>query len=450
MAELKGNTTNNNNIDALKDDTSTLNVGDVNTNESTGINADNSAPETLTQINDANIDSTNMDSNENENKVNDPDDAELKENPNNESNETKDDIYSDYNPFTPLEIPFWSKIRKCKNVLISGCGGGYDIYQGLPLYFSLKKLKNIKNVYLGNYTLVYNISANYKCFKTFNYTTKYDQIKKLIYQVNYKLNPDLEPQYFPEYYLSKWFYKEMNTDITIFTFDRWGTKYLNMAYELLIKEFNIDCVICVDGGSDSLMDGTEYQTGTITEDYTSMFAIDLIEANVLKFHVVLGVGVDRYHGTSDVSSWRAIAELKKLNGFLGGITLMNEMNEVKLFNNASEYAYKHMQTSIVGSMILDSITGHFGDYHGRGNSRVKNTQLFLYPLMGFYFIFDMNICVNRIHKYYIQYMFDDETDDDASDSVRYVRILLSNENIIKSNHENYPETDYFPKKNSDY
>lgn len=36
----------------------------------------------------------------------------------------------------------------CQNILIAGCGGGFDIYSGLPLYFDLKAMN--KNVYLAN------------------------------------------------------------------------------------------------------------------------------------------------------------------------------------------------------------------------------------------------------------------------------------------------------------
>lgn len=31
----------------------------------------------------------------------------------------------------PLMIPFWQKILQCDRILIAGCGGGYDVFQGM-------------------------------------------------------------------------------------------------------------------------------------------------------------------------------------------------------------------------------------------------------------------------------------------------------------------------------
>jgi hypothetical protein len=34
----------------------------------------------------------------------------------------------------PMEIPFWGRLERANKVLIAGCGGGFDVYQGIPLY----------------------------------------------------------------------------------------------------------------------------------------------------------------------------------------------------------------------------------------------------------------------------------------------------------------------------
>jgi hypothetical protein len=45
-------------------------------------------------------------------------------------------------PAVPLEAPFWDLLRsdECNRVLIAGCGGGYDLFSGLPLFFALRKM----------------------------------------------------------------------------------------------------------------------------------------------------------------------------------------------------------------------------------------------------------------------------------------------------------------------
>ena len=56
-----------------------------------------------------------------------------------------------------IESPFWAKMRNSKRILLSGAGGGFDIYQGIPLYFTLKAMG--KEVFLANYTFCHSIEA---------------------------------------------------------------------------------------------------------------------------------------------------------------------------------------------------------------------------------------------------------------------------------------------------
>ncbi len=36
-----------------------------------------------------------------------------------------------------LNLPILEQLAPCKNVLIAGMGGGFDVFCGLPLYFEL-------------------------------------------------------------------------------------------------------------------------------------------------------------------------------------------------------------------------------------------------------------------------------------------------------------------------
>ena len=38
-----------------------------------------------------------------------------------------------------LNLPILKQLTDCKNLLIAGMGGGFDIFCGLPIYFELKK-----------------------------------------------------------------------------------------------------------------------------------------------------------------------------------------------------------------------------------------------------------------------------------------------------------------------
>ena len=35
-----------------------------------------------------------------------------------------------------LRLPLFDEVRRAENVLIAGAGGGFDVFSGLPLYFT--------------------------------------------------------------------------------------------------------------------------------------------------------------------------------------------------------------------------------------------------------------------------------------------------------------------------
>jgi hypothetical protein len=49
-----------------------------------------------------------------------------------------------------LNLPILHLLQDKKNILIAGAGGGFDIFAGLPLYFTLRNMG--KTVHLANYS----------------------------------------------------------------------------------------------------------------------------------------------------------------------------------------------------------------------------------------------------------------------------------------------------------
>ena len=47
-----------------------------------------------------------------------------------------------------MQIPFFSELNHAQSILLSGAGGGFDIFSGLPLYFALRRAG--KKVHLAN------------------------------------------------------------------------------------------------------------------------------------------------------------------------------------------------------------------------------------------------------------------------------------------------------------
>lgn len=286
----------------------------------------------------------------------------------------------------PLDCLFWEKIDRYERILISGCGGGYDIMQGLPLYFALRSQN--KQVFLGNMSFSELGKADGEIILKENNPGE----SIVCMSITHKTSLNIRASYFPEKYLCEWFKEVCNEDVQIFAFKRRGPDKIAAAYSALIEKYGIQAIVLVDGGSDSLMAGDEAELGTPLEDMLSIFAVQSL--NIPSFLVCLGIGADRFHGVSDCSSLRAIAELTQSGGFLGSLGLEKTMPEVIGFLEASQYVESKMQPSIVGFFVKSAIQGKFGNYNIL--ERTRGQKLFVYPLMGWYFFFDLEKVYKRI------------------------------------------------------
>jgi|WetSurMetagenome_2_1015567.scaffolds.fasta_scaffold02173_13 hypothetical protein len=306
-----------------------------------------------------------------------------------------------------LQLPFFEKLRSAKNVLLAGCGGGFDIYCGLPLYFALKSAD--KNVHLANLSFA-NLPRTPKT-KPENWLTPY------LYKVTSEIrsSPAL---YFPEYSLCKWF-SEQGMETPIYCFENTGVKPLVNNYETLIKTLEIDTIILVDGGTDSLMRGDEAGLGTPMEDISSITAVNqlLVERKML---VCLGFGVDHYHGVCHAQFLEAVADLTRSQGYLGMFSLMQEMPEVQLYQQACQSIFQKMSEhyiSIVSTSILSSLEGHYGNY--QTNARTAKSKLWINPLMPVYWCFQIEQVAQRI--LYLEQMKQTETHADVMNTVMNFR-----------------------------
>lgn len=269
------------------------------------------------------------------------------------------------------------------NILIAGCGGGYDILSGLPLYFALSSQG--KKVTLANLSFT-SLSS-----------TGADTLCSGCYIVNSSLKPHgryKDGGYFPEYYLACWLKNVMKWDVTVYAFDRnLGGKPLAEIYKTLVHKHNIEAIVLIDGGTDSLTFGTEKHMGTPIEDHSSMAAVSATDVP-MKLLVCLGFGVDTFHGISHGLFLENVTTIEKDGGYYGCFSVSQNSREGKLFMEGYRAVSSHMQTSIVCASITDSMMGHFGNYHS--TQRTGASKLFINPLMSLYWVFDLSTVVKRI------------------------------------------------------
>ena len=191
-----------------------------------------------------------------------------------------------------------------------------------------------------------------------------------------------------------WYKETFNEDLEVYAFNRTGARPLTNAYTHLIELLDIDTVVLVDGGTDSLMFGLEPSLGSPMEDSASIAAVQA-QPNVDKYLVCLGFGVDHFHGISHYHVLENIAELSKDGGFLGILSLMPQMEEAQHFVDLVRYSNgKTGHPSIVANSIGSALEGHFGDYHA--TKRTKKSELFINPLMYQYWAFRLDALASKM------------------------------------------------------
>eukprot|EP01124_Arcella_intermedia_P016894 TRINITY_DN23499_c0_g1_i1.p1 TRINITY_DN23499_c0_g1~~TRINITY_DN23499_c0_g1_i1.p1 ORF type:complete len:345 (+),score=62.84 TRINITY_DN23499_c0_g1_i1:59-1093(+) len=287
-----------------------------------------------------------------------------------------------------LHQPFFDKLGDCKNILIAGCGGGYDFFSGIPLYYALQK--GGANCHLANLTFSSTDDIgevekiNEVCFKV---TTKSKRLNK-----TWSIEKEV---YWPELQVSHWFQKNEGKDVPVYQLlSSGGVVKLKAAYEALVKLLNLDAIILADGGTDSLMFGDESGLGTPNEDMMSIASVNAVSVRK-KFLINLGFGIDSFHGVCHSHYLENLAKITQAGGFLGTFSLHPSMEEAKKFEEI--YVSCNPGNSIVCSSILSSLQGNFGNYHSQyTKSRTGGSPLYISHLMSLYFTFDLNVVAKHI------------------------------------------------------
>ena len=275
-----------------------------------------------------------------------------------------------------LEPPFLKQLKECKNVLIVGAGGGFDVFTGLPLFFALREAGI--SVHLANLSFSFRhgeISGR--------------ELSRNVVVVTARSRGD--EYYFPEGYLAQWLSRK-HVDQPIYCIRPTAVKELIESYEILHEHLQFDMMVLVDGGVDSLMRGDESRIGTPLEDMISLSAARHIDVKKQLLCLGFGAETDLCH----LYALETVSQLIKAKAFLGGIMLSEDMAEVKMFKEASEYVFLEMRgyESVICSSIISALEGRFGDHHR--TRRTVGSELWINPLMLLYLAFDVQKVTDNI------------------------------------------------------
>ncbi len=197
--------------------------------------------------------------------------------------------------------------------------------------------------------------------------------------------------YFPEQALAR-FLAEEKLPSTVYTFPRTGVRQLLRAYQVLVEQLKLDAIVLVDGGTDLLMFGDEAGLGTPVEDMTSLAAVG--QLHIAHRHVAcIGFGVDAYHGVCHSHFLENVAALERDGAYHGAFSVSRHTEEGALYLRAVAHAAAahEARESIVNGSIAAAVQGQFGDVPM--TARPAESELYINPLMGIYFTFDlMGVC----------------------------------------------------------
>lgn len=207
-----------------------------------------------------------------------------------------------------------------------------------------------------------------------------------------------DSDYFPERALADFLKAHPAQDpveAPVFTLHRkhCGVSTIKKAYSALAERFSVDAIVTVDAGSDSLMRGNEDGLGSYEEDLGSVLAASAMVTIPLRLHLVVGLGVDSHHSVSDVSSLRAISELRQVpNGYLGAITLLSGMAGFQYFKSGIEYVMaRDVSQTITNCCVIAAVEGEFGS-----GPREKTYSAWINPQMAVIHGFSLDSVVERI------------------------------------------------------
>lgn len=153
------------------------------------------------------------------------------------------------------------------NVLLYGCGGGYDIYSGLPLYWEL--LRHNKTVHLANCSFTddlhtYNVASTDTC---------------IIPVTGNEMRTRKNAQYFPEHDLAK------SLGVPVYAVRLWDHLQIAAALDSLIKKLAVTCIVIIDAGHDAILFGDEKDIGSPVEDVTTVLAVRQCQQRMPNLHV---------------------------------------------------------------------------------------------------------------------------------------------------------------------
>jgi len=283
-----------------------------------------------------------------------------------------------------LNLPILERLENCQNILIAGIGGGFDVFIGLPIYFTLRNLG--KTVHLANYTF-----AN---FKRLPHVAESEVLIPDRLVAVSGLKESRWAVFCAEGGLAQWLKTQDNTTHSIWLLPNEGGVAITEAYQMLIERLSPDALILVDGGVDSLMRGDEEEPGTLLEDSLSLVGVRTLPVPV-KILACLGMGTEIEEGLAVNLALENIAALTRAGGFWGSCALTADMEAFQFYEAACRSVWEQPKgpKSHISTRVIPAVHGEFGNYHMYPYD--QDITVSISPFMGFYWFFNAEAVIAR-------------------------------------------------------
>lgn len=223
-------------------------------------------------------------------------------------------------------------LNESKSVLLVGCGGGYDIYAGLPFYSQYGTKMTLANISFAETRLLKSVLSQddqnfldnnqYVCL---DYKTRTNS-----------LGHTYPSNYVPEYWMSKALQKP------VYAIFPNGVIPLTNIFTRICLDHNIDTILVIDAGVDSLLFGDEEDIGSFSEDMSTIVALSNLSSIPHKILVNTAWGSE-----ARVSSGRFFENVNTLirqNGLLGTQMLELDSKECQFYLNVMNQCYPENST----------------------------------------------------------------------------------------------------------
>ncbi|KAL6046734.1 hypothetical protein QOT17_022060 [Balamuthia mandrillaris] len=281
--------------------------------------------------------------------------------------------------------------------MLCGCGGGFDFVHSMILYPELKRLG--KKVVIASYS--FGDTGEIKGEAPVVFEEQLPDEPKRTVQVK-RVTAESVPNkhYAPEIHMCSFLDQKYPQDAphSIYAFyARFFTEpLLRKFYGQLVNDHQVDAILMMDGGSDSLVASDEDGLGDPIEDCVSITAVATLDDPRLhqnnKMLLVVGLGADRFNGVSDGSTLRAVAELTQ------GLSVEATSEGFQCYKDCVQHIYSRQSfRSVLTGCILAAAKGQYGHKvvpEGL-EGRVRAGEAFVWPLMAMLWAFDVNKVARR-------------------------------------------------------